>query len=98
MRAFREQVLVQLAATGINFVDTYFRTGLYPRPVPYTPGGEGAGTVIAVGEGVETPQAGDRVASTELAGSYAQFALAPAERAEFEAHPPALQFLNAPER
>jgi NADPH:quinone reductase len=74
------QVLVQLAATGVNFVDTYFRNGLYPRPVPYTPGGEGAGTVIAVGEGVDTPKVGDRVASTELAGSYAQFALAPADR------------------
>jgi NADPH:quinone reductase len=74
------QVLVQLTASGVNFVDKYFRTGLYPRPVPYTPGGEGAGTVIAVGEGVGTPQVGDRVASTELVGSYAQFALAPADR------------------
>lgn len=74
------QVLVQLTAAGVNFVDTYFRTGLYPRPVPYTPGGEGAGTVIAVGEGVETPQVGDRVAATEFVGSYAQFALAPADR------------------
>jgi NADPH:quinone reductase len=74
------QVLVQLAATGVNFVDTYFRTGLYPRPVPYTPGGEGAGAVVAVGEGVDTPKVGDRVASTELAGAYARFALAPADR------------------
>jgi NADPH:quinone reductase len=74
------QVLVQLAAVGVNFVDTYFRSGLYPRPVPYTPGGEGAGAVIAVGDGVETPRVGDRVASTEFAGAYAQFALAPADR------------------
>jgi NADPH2:quinone reductase len=74
------QVLVQLAAAGVNFVDTYFRTGLYPRPVPYTPGGEGAGTVIAVGDGVSTPQVGDRVASTEFDGSYARFALAAADR------------------
>jgi NADPH2:quinone reductase len=74
------QVLVQLAAAGVNFVDTYFRTGLYPRPVPYTPGSEGAGTVVAVGDGVETPKVGDRVASTELGGAYAQFAVAPADR------------------
>jgi NADPH2:quinone reductase len=74
------QVLVQLAAVGVNFVDTYFRTGLYPQPVPYTPGSEGAGTVIAVGEGVQTPKVGDRVASTNLAGAYAQFALAEADR------------------
>jgi NADPH:quinone reductase len=74
------EVLVQLAAVGVNFVDTYFRTGLYPRPVPYTPGGEGAGTVVAVGEGVDTPEVGDRVASTEFAGAYAQLAVAKADR------------------
>jgi NADPH2:quinone reductase len=74
------QVLVQLAAAGVNFVDTYFRTGLYPQPVPFTPGGEGAGTVVAVGDGVQSPKVGDRVASTNFAGSYAQFALAPADR------------------
>jgi NADPH2:quinone reductase len=74
------QVLVQLAAAGVNFVDTYYRTGLYPQPVPYTPGNEGAGTVVAVGDGVESPKVGDRVASTNFAGAYAQFALAPADR------------------
>lgn len=74
------EVLVQLAAAGVNFVDTYFRAGLYPKPVPFTPGSEGAGTVIAVGAGVETPKVGDRVASADFAGSYAQLALAPAGR------------------
>jgi NADPH:quinone reductase len=74
------QVLVQLAAIGVNFVDTYFRTGLYPRPVPYTPGSEGAGTVVAVGESVRTPKVGDRVVSTDFAGAYAQLALADADR------------------
>jgi NADPH2:quinone reductase len=74
------QVLVQLAAAGVNFVDTYYRTGLYPQPLPYTPGSEGAGTVVAVGDGVESPKVGDRVASTNFAGAYAQFAVAPADR------------------
>jgi NADPH:quinone reductase len=74
------QVLVQLTAAGVNFVDTYYRSGLYPQPVPYTPGSEGAGTVVAVGDGVDSPKVGDRVASTNLAGAYAQFALAPADR------------------
>ncbi len=74
------QVLVQLAAAGVNFVDTYYRTGLYPQPVPYTPGSEGAGTVVAVGDGVESPKVGDRVASTNFAGAYALFALAAADR------------------
>jgi NADPH:quinone reductase len=74
------QVLVQIEAAGVNFVDTYYRTGLYPQPVPYTPGSEGAGTVVAVGDGVESPKVGDRVASTNFTGAYAQFALAPADR------------------
>ncbi len=74
------QVLVRLAAIGVNFVDMYYRTGLYPQPVPYTPGSEGAGTVVAVGEGVQTPKVGDRVASTNFVGAYAQFALVPADR------------------
>ena len=74
------QVLVRIAAAGVNFVETYYRTGLYPQPVPYTPGSEGAGTVVAVGEGVDSPKVGDRVASTNFAGTYAEFALAPADR------------------
>ncbi|MEJ3749880.1 quinone oxidoreductase [Actinomycetes bacterium KLBMP 9797] len=74
------QVLVKLAATGVNYIEIYQRTGLYQVPMPLTPGAEGAGTVVAVGEGVTTPAVGDRVASTNFAGAYAEFALAPADR------------------
>ncbi|MEH1129823.1 quinone oxidoreductase family protein [Micromonospora sp. CPCC 206061] len=74
------QVLVRLAATGVNYIDIYFRTGQYPSELPLTPGSEGAGAVVAVGPGVTSPAVGDRVASTNLAGSYAGYALAPANR------------------
>ena len=46
------EVLVRLGAIGINYIDTYHRTGLYPVPLPYVPGSEGAGTIEQVGEGV----------------------------------------------
>jgi NADPH:quinone reductase len=72
------QVLVRIAATGVNFVETYLRSGLYPAALPFVPGAEGAGEVTAVGTDVQTVRVGDRVASTSLAGSYAQYALAPA--------------------
>jgi NADPH:quinone reductase len=74
------QVLIRLAATGVNFVDVYNRTGFYRQPLPFTPGTEGAGTVVAVGPDVRAVKAGDRVASNDLLGSYAEFALAPANR------------------
>jgi NADPH2:quinone reductase len=74
------QVLVRLAAAGVNYIDIYFRTGQYPSELPLTPGSEGAGTVVAVGPGVTSPAVGDRVASTNLAGSYAEYALVPANR------------------
>jgi len=74
------QVLVRLSAIGINFVDTYHRGGLYPRAVPFVPGGEGAGEVVAVGDGVSGVAAGDRVASTDLAGAYAELAVVAADR------------------
>jgi NADPH2:quinone reductase len=74
------QVLVRLAAAGVNYIDIYFRTGQYPSELPLTPGSEGAGTVVAVGPGVTSPVVGDRVASTNLAGSYAEYALVPANR------------------
>jgi NADPH2:quinone reductase len=74
------QVLVQLAAIGVNYADTYHRSGLYPLPLPFTPGSEGAGTVVAVGPDVSSPKVGDRVAGGNFAGSYAQFALAAADR------------------
>ena len=66
------QVLVQVAAAGVNFIDIYRRSGVYPQPVPYVPGSEGAGTVLAVGDGVTEFSAGDHVAWAEGPGSYAE--------------------------
>ena len=66
------QVLVRVAAAGVNFIDIYRRSGVYPQPVPYVPGSEGAGTVIAVGDGVAEFAAGDHVAWAEGPGSYAE--------------------------
>jgi NADPH:quinone reductase len=74
------QVRVEVAATGVNFIDVYHRTGLYPKPLPFVPGDEGAGKVVAVGPGVDTVKVGDRVASTNLQGAYAQYAVAHADR------------------
>lgn len=72
------QVLVRVEASGINFIDTYLREGRYPAPLPFTPGQEAAGTVEALGEGVERFRKGDRVAWTGTRGTYAEYALAPA--------------------
>jgi NADPH:quinone reductase len=74
------QVRVKLAAAGVNFIDTYHRTGAYKGTLPFTPGGEGAGVVDAVGPGVTEFRLGDRVASPTMNGTYAEYALAPAER------------------
>jgi NADPH2:quinone reductase len=74
------EALVEIAAAGINFIDVYLCTGLYPARLPMVPGSEGAGAVTAVGPDVTEVRIGDRVVSTNLAGSYAQFALAPAQR------------------
>ena len=74
------EALVRLEATGINFMDVYQRMGLYKATLPFTPGNEGAGVVVAVGDGVTDVAVGDFVASTNFAGSYAEMALARAER------------------
>jgi NADPH2:quinone reductase len=74
------QALVKLEAIGVNFIDIYYRTGLYRSPLPFTPGQEGAGTVTAVGEGVKDIIAGDRVAYTGVQGSYAEYQAVPADR------------------
>ena len=66
------QVVVEVAAAGVNFIDVYRRSGVYKQPVPYVPGSEGAGTVVAVGEGVHEFSAGDHVAWCEGPGSYAE--------------------------
>jgi NADPH2:quinone reductase len=72
------QALVKIAASGVNFIDTYFRTGLYPAPPPIVLGSEGAGTVEAVGPDVTNLRAGDRVAYAMARGSYAEYAVVPA--------------------
>lgn len=66
-----DQVVVDLAAAGLNYIDTYQRSGLYQVPLPYVLGLEGSGTVIAVGDGVSDLAAGDRVAWAAAPGSYA---------------------------
>jgi NADPH2:quinone reductase len=74
------QVRVRHTAIGVNFVDTYQRSGLYPMPLPQVAGNEGAGVVEAVGSGVSTLRAGDRVTYTGLIGSYCGERLVPADR------------------
>jgi NADPH2:quinone reductase len=74
------EAVVRLEATGVNFIEVYQRKGLYPVPTPFTPGAEGAGTVVAVGEGVATLRVGERVASETLKGAYAELAKTRAER------------------
>ncbi|ABG98952.1 MULTISPECIES: quinone oxidoreductase family protein [Rhodococcus] len=71
-------LLVRTDAIGINFIDTYFRTGLYPRPLPYVPGDEGSGVVEAVGGDVTGIAPGDRVAWCSGPGSYAEKVVVPA--------------------
>jgi len=72
--------LVRVEAAGVNFIDVYRRTGLYKVELPHTLGQEGAGTVDAVGPGVTDVAVGDRVAFTDVPGSYAQYAVGPADR------------------
>jgi len=66
------EVVVRLAAAGLNFIDTYHRSGLYPMPLPFTPGMEGAGTVVAVGSDATRFRVGDRIAWSASPGSYAE--------------------------
>ncbi|MER7011290.1 quinone oxidoreductase [Saccharopolyspora sp. NPDC000359] len=74
-------LLVEVAAIGVNFIDTYQRSGAYSVQVPFTPGSEGAGEVVAVGEDVTGFAVGDRVAWAMTPGSYAERALVPADKA-----------------
>jgi NADPH2:quinone reductase len=74
------QVLVRNTAVGLNFIDTYQRSGLYPMPLPFTPGSEGAGVVEAVGPKVKEFKVGDRVAYAGPPGAYAEVLLRPAAR------------------
>lgn len=84
------QVLVEVAAAGVNFIDTYHRSGLYPVALPFVPGLEGAGTVVAVGPDESNgsnrptpgrPAVGDRVAWVDACGSYARHAAVAADQA-----------------
>ena len=68
----RGEVLVRNHAIGLNFIDVYFRTGSYKAALPFTPGNEGAGEIVAVGKGVKGFKEGDRVAYAATPGSYAQ--------------------------
>src|SRR5215475_2957662 len=72
------QVLVKVAASGVNFIDTYHRSGLYKIPLPAVLGSEGAGTVEAVGEGGRDFKPGDHVAWGTVRGSYTEYAAVPA--------------------
>ncbi len=72
------QLRIRTRACGVNYIDVYFRTGLYPRPLPFVAGLEGAGLVEAVGPDVRGFSEGDRVAWSSVPGSYASGVLAPA--------------------
>lgn len=74
------EVQVKLAAAGVNFIDVYHRTGLYPNPLPLGLGMEGAGTVEAVGPGVTEFKPGDPVAFSNQPGAYAEYVVTPATK------------------
>jgi NADPH:quinone reductase len=73
------EVLIKAEAIGVNFVDTYFRSGLYPHELPFVLGAEVAGTVEAVGDKVIGFRVGDRVATADAFGAYAEYCVAPAD-------------------
>lgn len=74
------EAVVRIEAAGVNFIEVYQRTGLYARPLPFVPGSEGAGVVVDIGDGVSEVAIGDRVVSESFRGTYAELAVAPAER------------------
>jgi NADPH:quinone reductase len=74
------EAVVKIAASGINFIDVYFREGRYPATLPFVDGQEAAGTVTEVGSEVKSVKPGDRVAYSNVIGSYAEYAAVPAER------------------
>src|ERR1700722_11681205 len=71
------QVLIKVAASGVNFIDTYLREGRYPAALPFIPGQEAAGVIVALGESVSGFAVGNHVAWTGVRGTYAEFACAP---------------------
>ncbi len=74
------EAVVEVAAAGLNFIDTYHRSGLYPVDLPFTPGLEAAGTVVSIGPEVTGTSVGDRVAACATLGAYAERVLVPVER------------------
>jgi NADPH:quinone reductase len=76
----KNEALVKIEVSGVNFIDVYFREGRYPSPVPFINGQEAAGVVTDVGSEVTSLKAGDRVAYTSTLGSYAEYAAVPAAR------------------
>jgi NADPH2:quinone reductase len=74
------EALVEIKASGVNFIDVYFREGRYPTTLPFINGQEGAGVVTEVGSEVTSVKVGDRIAYTSSLGSYAEFAAVPAAR------------------
>src|ERR1700739_1365995 len=74
-----DEVLIKAEAIGVNFVDTYFRSGLYPHQLPFVLGAEVAGVVEAVADGVSPVRLGDRVASADAVGAYAEYCIAPVD-------------------
>jgi NADPH2:quinone reductase len=74
------EVVVKIGASGVNFIDVYFREGRYPATLPFVNGQEAAGTATDVGAEVKSLKPGDRVAYTSVLGSYAEYAAVPADR------------------
>ena len=74
------EALIRIEASGVNFIDTYFREGRYPAKLPYTLGQEASGIVESVAPDVTEVKPGDRVAWCGIPGTYAQFAVAPVSR------------------
>lgn len=74
-----DQVLLQVHAIGVNFMDIYYREGIYPAPMPSIPGQEGAGVIVETGADVQGFQAGERVAWCMYLGAYAEYAVVPAK-------------------
>jgi NADPH2:quinone reductase len=79
-KAKSNEAVVKIAASGVNFIDVYFREGRYPATLPFTDGQEAAGTVTEVGGDVKSVKVGDRVAYSNVMGTYAEYAAVPADR------------------
>jgi NADPH:quinone reductase len=80
-KAGQSELLVEVEAAGINYIDVYQRKGIHPPPLPYTPGFEGVGHIAALGSGVKGLSVGDRIAWVNGVGSYAEQVVLPAAQA-----------------